>query len=69
MIHIDNKYIILGNSTTDLVASVYGNMHENYADHECIREEPMSIAQIQFLGENYLIYYFTSFLQYVSDAN
>ena len=32
MIYIDDKFIIPGNNISDLVASVYGNFHERYAD-------------------------------------
>ena len=39
MIHIDTKYIIPGDSIADLVTSVYGNFHENYADHEYVRQK------------------------------
>ena len=38
MIHIDTKYIIPGDSIADLVISVYGNLHENYADHEYVSQ-------------------------------
>ena len=31
MVHIDTKYIIPGDSIADLVISVYGNLHKNYA--------------------------------------
>ena len=33
MIHIDNKYIIPGNSIPDLVTSVHANIHENNANY------------------------------------
>ena len=36
MIHIDTKYIIRGDSITNLV---YGNLHENYADHEYVSQK------------------------------
>ena len=39
MIHIDTKYIIPGDSIADLVTSVYGNFHENYADHEYVSQK------------------------------
>ena len=32
MIHIDNKFVVPGDSITDLVTSVYGDINENYAD-------------------------------------
>ena len=34
MIHIDNKFVVPGNSITDLITSVYGNINENYADRD-----------------------------------
>ena len=39
MIHIDTKYIIPGDSIGDLVTSVYGNLNENYADHEYVSQK------------------------------
>ena len=33
MNHIDNKFIIPGNSIEDLVSAVYGDLNEHYADH------------------------------------
>ena len=38
MVHIDTKYIIPDDSIADLVTSVYGNLHENYADHEFVSQ-------------------------------
>ena len=36
MIYIDDKFIIPCNNISDLVASVYGNIHERYADCDYI---------------------------------
>ena len=39
MIQIDNKFIIPGNSITDLVSSVYADLKENYADQDYISQK------------------------------
>ena len=39
MIHVDTEYTIPCNSIADLVTSVYGNLHENYADHEYVSQK------------------------------
>ena len=36
MIHKDDTFIVPGNNISDLVASVYGNIHERYADCDYI---------------------------------
>ena len=36
MIHIDNKFVVPGDSITDLVTSVFGNLNENYADRDYV---------------------------------
>ena len=39
MIQINNKFIIPGNSITDLVSSVYADLKENYADQDYISQK------------------------------
>ena len=36
MIYIDDKFIVPGNNISDLVASVYGNIHKRCADCDYI---------------------------------
>ena len=31
MVHIDDKFVVPGDNISDLVASIYGNIHERYA--------------------------------------
>ena len=36
MIHMYNKFVVSGDSIIDLVTSVYGDINENYADHDYV---------------------------------
>ena len=36
MIHIDNKFVVPGDSIKDLVTLVYGDINENYADRDYV---------------------------------
>ena len=39
MIHIDNKFVVPGDSIKDLVTSVYGDIKENYADRDYVSQK------------------------------
>ena len=46
MIHIDDKFIVLGNNISHLVASVYGNVHEWHADCDYIGQRIICVQRM-----------------------